>query len=90
MNKKNELARFFKHTILRKGETITKINDVEFSPNVRLGIVAMVKKLPKKKDYVDDILHMKANGMSFKNIAKTLNISPSYVSKLFKEATKDL
>lgn len=90
MNKKNELARFFKHTILKKGENITNIHDARFSPHVRFGIVTMVEKLPKKKDYLPDILHMKAEGMSFKNIAKTLNLSPSYVSKLFKDATKDL
>ncbi len=90
MNMKNELARFFKHTILRKGETITAIHETPFSPNVRLAMVALVKKRPKKKDYVDDILHMKSQGMSFKNIAKMLDISPSYVSKLFKDATKDL
>lgn len=87
---KNELTRFFKHTILKKGEKITAIHDVLLSPNVRIGIVTMVKKLPKKKDYTNDILHMKADGMTFKNIAKTLNISPSYVSKLFKDATKNL
>lgn len=90
MNYKNELVRFFKHTILRKDETITKLNNVKFSPHVRIGIVTMVEKLPKKKDYTPDILHMKADGMKFVNIAKTLGISPSYVSKLFKEATKDL
>ena len=87
---KNELARFFKHTILRKGESIRDLHDVQFSPNVRFGIVTLVKKLPKKKDYADDILHMKANGMSFKNIAKILDMDPSYVSKIFKDRTKGL
>ena len=90
MSKKNALARFFRNTILKKGETITNLHDAQFTKNVRFGIVTMVKKQAKKKDYLEDILQMKAQGMSFKNIGKTLGMSPSYVSKLFKDATKGL
>ena len=84
---KHELAKFFKHTLLKKNEVITDLHDLKFTPNVRLGIVAIVKKLPKKKDYLPDILHMKSQGMTFKNIGKTLNMDPSYVCKLFHAAT---
>lgn len=46
---------------------------------------ASVPKRSKKKDYIDDILEMKRQGYSQKDIAFELGLSESYVCKLLKD-----
>lgn len=90
MPKGDLIQKLVKWTSLGKNEMVRSHVTKNIAPNVKVAMTVIVKQLPKKKDYTRDILHMRADGISFKRIAEILGISYSYVCKLFKDATKDI
>lgn len=61
------------------------INSRKVSPHVNAASTLIIDAVKKKADYAPDIAILAEKGMSQKNIAKLLNMSSSYVSKLLKK-----